>query len=312
VSHTPIREPNALRSNSLIGVVCVAAPEGNLFPERLKTGVRKLESLGFRVSLAPHVTERSGYMAAAPDVIAKELTALFLDPDCDAVICAGGGITSNSVLPYLDFELLGRHPKIFVGASNPTTLLNAISQYSQMLTFHGPSIIWDFGDPEQPSETASNFLEVVQAGATALAPLSHWLRPGEATGRLIGGNLSSLVHLLGTRFEPSWDGGILFWEEIGDDAAHIAARLTQLQQADVLSQIRGMIVGEFVDCPDSNDVSVLDVVRTLCAGYDFPVAYGLPFGHTSLKFTLPVGAEVEMSSAGKSLTAISPCVIGRK
>jgi muramoyltetrapeptide carboxypeptidase len=310
--HEPFNVPKALQKGSLIGIVCVAAPEGKLFPDRMAAGVRKIESLGFRVRIAPHAMQQDGYMAAAPSVVAKELTELLTDPECDAVICAGGGITSNSILPYLDFEQLGRRPKILAGASNPTTLLNAVSHYSRFLTFHGPSIIWDYGDPEQPPASVSNFLSIVQDGGTSLAPLTQWLRPGEAEGRLVGGNLSSLVHLVGTRFEPVWEGAVLFWEEVGEDAAHIAARLTQLQQADVLGQLRGMIVGELVDCPDTEGVGVLDVVKSLCAGYSFPIAAGLPFGHTSLKFTLPIGARVRMSSAENAISALAPCVsVGR-
>jgi muramoyltetrapeptide carboxypeptidase len=303
------KKPHALNPGATVGVVCVAAPEGKQFRERLELGVTKLERLGFSVELAPHVTEQNGFMSASPDIVADELMRLFEDPACDAILCAGGGNTSSLLLPHLDFEIIAANPKVFVGASNPTTLLNVISQHSELITFHGPSVIWDFGDPNQPDATVDSFLDRVREGSQIIAPMTAWLREGEAEGTLLGGNLTALANLIGTRFEPAWDGAVLAWEDVGEDAAHLVAMLAQLDQAGVLSEIGGMIVGSLENCGPTDGVEPLDAIERICSQYAFPIAIDVPFGHTSLKYTLPIGATVRMSNLHGRLEATEPSVI---
>ena len=234
---------------------------------------------------------------------------LFEDPACDAILCAGGGNISSLLLPHLDFEIIAANPKIFVGASNPTTLLNVISQHAELITFHGPSVIWDFGDQDQPDATIDSFLSLLRDGARTIAPLDAWLRGGDVVGRLLGGNLTALANLIGTRFEPVWSGAVLAWEDVGEDTAHLVAMLAQLDQAGVLAEIGGMIVGRLEDCGPTEGVDPLDAVARICAPYDFPIAIDLPFGHTNLKYTLPIGATVRMSSAQGRLDATEPSVV---
>jgi muramoyltetrapeptide carboxypeptidase len=303
------KKPHALYEGATVGVICVAAPEGKHFEDRLRQGIARMEEMGFEVELAPHVLAQSGYASAPPDIVAGEIMDMFRNPRVDALICAGGGNTSSRVLPYLDFALIAANPKVVVGASDPTSLLNVISQYAELITFHGPSVIWDFGDPEQPSDTVSSFLAVVRDGERELAPLATWLRRGKARGRLLGGNLTALTHLVGTRFEPHWTDAILIWEDVGEDTAHLVAKLTQLEQAGVFDEIAGMIVGRLTDCAPSEGVEPVEAIEQLLRHYSFPIALDLPFGHTSLKYTLPIGSWVSMSADSDSLHATEPAVI---
>lgn len=303
------KRPHALFEGATVGVVCVAAPEGKQFKDRLSQGLAKLEDMGFCVQLAPHVTTQAGLGSAPPDVVASETMDMFRNPRIDALLCAGGGNTSSRLLPYLDFATIAANPKVVVGASDPTTLLNVISQYAELVTFHGPSVIWDFGDPDQPSETISSFLAVVRDGECELAPLTSWLRPGEGRGRLLGGNLTALSHLVGTRFEPDWADAILMWEDVGEDTAHLVAKLTQLEQAGVFDEIAGMIVGRLTDCEPSEGIEPEQAIEELLRSYTFPVALDLPFGHTSMKYTLPIGSVVSMSTASQNLEAAEPGVV---
>lgn len=300
--------PAALASGSTIGIVCVDAPEPALFPDRFDAGIAKLESLGYTVVVAPHARGRAGIHAATAAAVVADLHDLFTDPAIGAILCAGGGITANRLLPLLDFELIEANPTIFMGASNPTVLLNAITERTGMVTFHGPSVVWDFGDNDQPLPSVDSFQAAVRGEVALTAPLTDWIRPGTATGQLLGGNLSSLLQLVGTVYEPDFTGAILAWEEIGDDAAHIAAKLIQLDQHGVLDKLDGMVVGELVDCEPSDGVTVHEVVAEICGDRGFPIATGLPFGHTGLKYTLPIGATVIISTEAAALTATGDVV----
>ncbi|WP_280216672.1 S66 peptidase family protein [Nocardia neocaledoniensis] len=299
--------PTALVPGSTIGIVCVDAPEPAQLPDQFDKGIAALESLGYTVTVAAHTRGRDGFHAAPAEAVAADLHALFADPSVGAILCAGGGITANRLLPLLDFALIEANPTIFMGASNPTVLLNAITAHTGLITFHGPSVMWDFGDADQPQVSVDSFHAAVRGEAPPCAPLTAWLRPGTATGTLVGGNLGSLMQLIGTPHEPDFTGAVLAWEEIGTDAAHIAAHLLQLDQHGVLDKIAGMVVGELVDCGPSYGVAVSEAVLNVC-GDRFPIATGLPFGHTALKYTLPIGATVTIDIDAATLVATDAVV----
>ncbi|MEV0773612.1 S66 peptidase family protein [Nocardia salmonicida] len=302
--------PAALAPGSTIGIVCVDAPEPAQFGDRFDAGIATLESLGYTVTVAEHTRGRDGFHAAPAGAVVSDLHKLFADPTVGAIICAGGGITANRLLPLLDFELIEANPTIFMGASSPTVLLNAISARTGLVTFHGPSVVWDFGDDDQPQASVDSFQAAVRGETNLTAPLTDWLRPGTATGTLLGGNLGSLLQLLGTDYVPDFTGAILAWEEIGSDAAHIAANLIQLDQHGVLDKLVGLVVGDLVDCKPSDGVAVSEVVLDVCKDR-FPIATGLPFGHTSLKYTLPIGASVTIDADAGTLVATGAVVATR-
>jgi muramoyltetrapeptide carboxypeptidase len=296
--------PQLLSRGAGLGVVNVGAAEPADFPDRYARGLGRLQEMGFRIMEAPHVRQKEGYRSARPEAVANELNALWAREEVDGILCAGGGVTANSLLPYLDYQLFTSKPKLFIGASNPTVLLNAITARSKIVTFHGPGIIWDFGDSDQPAETRDAFERVVRGEIATFGVVPSFLRRGEASGRLLGGNLTSLLHLAGTPWWPDFSESILLWEDIGEDSAHLAAELTHLGELGVFDLITGMIVGELVDCPPSGEVDVKSVVLDTCKDYEFPIGWGLHFGHTPLKATLPIGLEVSVSADDGSIRAV--------
>ena len=290
--------PPKLPPNGTIGIVNVGAPEPVDFSDRFEVGIAKLRSMGFSTVEAPHVRQSDGYRSAPPEKVAADFNAMWADKKIDAILCAGGGITANALLPHLDFALFRQNPKILVGASNPTVLLNAITAVSSVATFHGPSVVWDFGDPDQPSSTKNAFLDVLCDHKSVLGRVPTILRSGSAIGPLLGGNLTSLLHLAGTRWMPDFRSTILIWEDIGDDTAHLACKLTQLAEIGVFDHLAGMIIGELVDCEPSGGIDVAKMVLDVCARFTFPIAFGLPFGHTLKKAVFPLGIPVRLTDDG--------------
>lgn len=291
-----------LKSGDSIAVVNIAAPEPALFPERLDFGVSRLRDMGFRVVEANHLRKKEGFFSDHPKIVAEELNALWRDESIKAIVCAGGGVAGNAILPFLNYELFSRKPKILLGASNPTVVLNAISKVSGVITFHGPSIVWDFGDPDQPAFTRENFLNALVNGEQLIGHIPEFLRDGEASGTLFGGNLSSIMELTGTSWFPNFENGIFAWEEIDEDAEHIFSKLNQLAQIGVMEKLNGMIIGELVEGTASQGVTIREAVLDVCDNYSFPIAWDLPFGHTAEKCILPIGAEVTLSSMTSELS----------
>ena len=248
--------PPPVGSGGCLGLVTVAAPEPYDFPDRTTMGIEKLQQLGYRTVSAPNMAASSGISAADPEEIAEDLMTFWMDDSIDAILCTGGGITCNMILPYLLLEAMVENPKTIVGASNPTVLLNALAA-AGLTTFHGPSLIWDFGDPAQPVSTVASFQAVVSERSTgSLGSVPEFLVEGVAEGILLGGNLTSLMHLVGTPWMPKLDGAVLLWEDIGEDAAHLAANLTHLLHSGQADRLAAIVVGELVDCGPTGKVGV--------------------------------------------------------
>ena len=289
--------PVPLDPHAAIGVVSVAAPEPVSDPDFFDRGIEAIKSSGHEVVLGSHVLSRSGYRSGSAEELASDIHAHFADPAVGAVICAGGGINANRLTRFLDFNLITRNPKPFVGVSNPTILLNAVTARTGLITFHGPSVVWDFGAKDgMPKNTETMFWELLSCKDDEYAvPESSewtWLRPGAIAGRLIGGNLTSIQGLLGTPNEPNWEGAVLFWEDIAKPNNRLDMMLTHFRDAGVLDKISGMVVGQLVSCDPTDGVATSAMLMDLLAEHDFPILVEVPFGHTADKITMPIGASL--------------------
>ncbi|MFI5986957.1 LD-carboxypeptidase [Streptomyces sp. NPDC051555] len=308
---TALRLAAPVSKGDRIGIVTLSAPEPAELPDVFARGVQALTGLGFDVAVGPHATGRSGYRAGATDDLLDDFHQMIADPSIAAVVCAGGGRNSNRLLAGLDLPLIAMNPKLIVGVSDPSLVLNAISARTGLVTLHGPSLMWDVADPSSPAETAEHFTAMLagqSAAARIDAPLT-WTRPGVAEGPLIAGCLSSLRCLLGTPWEPRWDGAILAVEDAFKTTDLLDQTFTHLRDCGVLDKIAGLIVGQSVGCEATAGITVTDMVEDLCREYAWPLAHDLPYGHTPHKYTLPVGATMRMDSAAEHpLTFVSPWV----
>lgn len=291
--------PQRLRPGDTVGVVSVSSPvpsSGHV--ERIRAG---LEALGLDVRLFPHVGDRFGYLAGRDGSRLMDLNAALVDPDIRAIFFAWGGKGANHLLPSINFEGFRQHPKIVIGLSDPTCIINALSARTHVITFHGPTGV-NFAHEDGLHAFTKNAMVRALFEAKPLGPLprySKWevLRPGRASGRLFGGHLSTVQTLLGTPYEPDWSGSIFFWEEIGKIPSAIDLSLTHFRLHGVLDKITGMIIGRPLNCNDATTDSELDLrqmVLEICANYEFPILFNVDLGHADPKLTIPIGALAEL------------------
>jgi muramoyltetrapeptide carboxypeptidase len=302
----PVVRPAPLPPGATIGVVSVSAPEPATEIAFFERGLAALTDRGYEVVLGKHTTERRGYVTAGGEALADDLHELFADDRVSAILCAGGGINSNRVLRHANWELIAEYPKVFVGVSNPTVLLNAVTQRTGLITFHGPSVLWDFGaEGGTRALTTEHFWNLIEsADRTYEVPAQpdwRWLRDGTLSGRVIAGNLVSLQGLIGTPYEPDWDEAVLCWEDIAKPVNRLDLMLTHFRDAGVFERISGMIVGQLVACEPSDCVTYDRMLIDLLREYDFPILAEVPFGHTAEKLTLPIGAQIYASPSSGSL-----------
>ncbi|NIF17939.1 LD-carboxypeptidase [Pantoea sp. Cy-639] len=295
---TPL--PRALPDNARFAIV---APAG---PARLDTDKARqwFESRGYQCRIYPGALQADGYLAGSDEQRLQDLHDAFRDPAIDAIVCMRGGYGSMRLLDRLDFDLIRRHPKPLVGYSDITALHCALSRHAGLVTFHGAMLNADLlGGKQEPTERS--FLEQLggrlgQGDAIvhpAVYPLSSVV-PGEAVGRLVGGNLSLLGATLGTLAEVDTRDSILFIEDVNEPLYRVDRLLTQLRLAGKLEGVRGVLVGDFAGITvTALSPLLLDIFGPL----GVPVLAGWRSGHCDPNVCLPLGARVRLDSTAQSL-----------
>ncbi len=321
-SELSLLKPKRLKAGDTVALVAPASPQNE--DEGIRAAIETVESLGFMVKAGAHLYERWGYLAGPDEHRAADLNAAFADEQVDGIICIGGGWGSPRILPYLQIDMIRANPKLLMGYSDITGLLNGIHKHTGLVTFHGP-----IGAQTFSPYTYSEFKKVVLDGQSNVqlgTPPAFETAPGKvekanrltrihggkARGPLAGGNLSLLATLCGTPFMPDLDGRILFIEEVGESTYRVDRMLTQLWLAGALQKCAGIVFGKFTDCKTSaswaKQLTVEEILVDRCAGLGMPVLRGLMIGHIEDQTTLPLGCQAELDVDTGTLTLLEPGV----
>jgi muramoyltetrapeptide carboxypeptidase len=300
----PRIKPPALQPGDTVGIV---APASNIQRDLLEAGCATLRQMGYKPFYFDSICDQDLYFAGSVKRRAQELEAMFMRDDVRAILCARGGYGSNYLLSALDPAEIASHPKIFVGYSDITTFLTWFADSAGLVTFHGPMVTKDFALAEGVD---------LASWEAALTGLSEWaldlgpdsgvkpLVEGSADGILYGGCLSMLVASLGTPYEIRTAGTLLFIEDIAAKPFQIDRMLMQLKLAGKLTDVRGIIFGEMMDCVQSKDqgYTLQEVVLRVVGDLGVPMAYGLRSGHVSRRnITLPIGVRAALHVDGREV-----------
>lgn len=293
-------KPKRLQQGARIGVV---SPSFHLPPDRLGRAASVFESRGFELLLGKSTGLQLDRFSGRPQERAEDIHAMFVDASVDAIICARGGYGGNRVLPLLDFDLIRENPKIFIGYSDATGLLNTFAQRCGLVCFHGP-MLTTFTD-EVVQFNMETLTEVLSGkpNVRLVSPdkcKARVLREGIARGPAWGGNLSLIVERLGTPDQIDTSGAVLFLEEVGERFHVFDRMLMQLRNSGSLANINALIVGELTEMTDSKPAfgkSLDEIILDVCSDYSFPIITNFPCGHGSHQATLPVSHEIELDAS---------------
>jgi muramoyltetrapeptide carboxypeptidase len=259
--------------------------------------------MGYRVKSPENLFMRRGYLAGSDSDRASQLMRLFEDESVRAVFCARGGFGSMKLLPLLDFETICAQPKIFMGFSDITALLVAMYNRCGMATFHGPLVTTLKKDSRK---TCTALINAVGSNRPlALEPhKAVVLNPGQASGRLVGGNLASLCQLVGTPCEPRFKDHLLFLEDRGEAPYRIDRMLSQLRLGGRLDGVAGVVLGSFQDCGPLEDL--YPIVKEAFRHTGAPILAGFDIGHGTDNLTVPIGLEADLDTEDGSLRFQEP------
>ncbi len=303
---SPPLVPPPLIKGDTVGII---APAGRLVDkERFVSGVKILQEMGFAVKFPRELWPGLEYLADSDDNRGDEFNRLIRDPEVKALIALRGGYGCLRMIDKIDLAQVVAYPKMLVGFSDLTILQNFLYDRTGLLSLHGP-VVTSLG---QASRTARQRLARCLTGkwSETLAPgMLEILQDGPAvTAPLIGGNLASLVTLLGTRYDFSWDNRIVFLEDVNEPPYRIDRMLTQLQLAGKFEKIAGLLIGDFSGT-ESTDSSahrryletIWQRVLELCGKRHIPIWGNFPSGHCQHSLTLPLGALAQMEEENHRL-----------
>ena len=274
--------------------VCIVTPSYLIKKKRdFGAGLRQLAKLDFNV-----INPEFPQSLPSPLEKANQIHGAFADPGIDMLLALRGGYSAMKSLPFIDFELIKRHPKIIAGFSDLSALLNPIYERTGLVTLHAPMVI---NVDAATASTGRSLLNAVagypQKNLFKGAP-SRVYNHRAAVGTLKGGNLITLSALIGTDWEIDTTDAILFLEDVDERLHEVDRYLTQWVLAGRFKGLNGLILGDFRGIRSKQ---VYDILASQMA-LDFPVVHCPYIGHVANKITLPVGAEVELDTDRKQLT----------
>ena len=313
-------KPPRLRLGDTVGIVAPGSPAED--PEDIDAFAAALIKLGFKPKLAPNVRKRLGFIAGDDQARADDLMGMFTDRDVKGIFCLRGGYGSARLLGLLDYHVIKRNSKVFVGFSDITALHTAFEVHARMVSFHGPTLNTSITSKRPSKFTLQSLMKTVTELSapggicdSATQKEVTILKGGTATGPLIGGNLSVFIALIGTPYQPRFKGSILFFEDVQEQPYRFDGRLTQLLNAGLLQQVAGVAVGTNKDCTDPDAAkskeyhqTVEDVLKDRLLPLGVPVVSGLPFGHVRENATLPMGLQATLDGVNGDLIINEPAV----
>lgn len=313
-------KPAALKAGDEVRLV---APAGAIFERvRFEIATENMLGLGLTPTMGSHVKERFGYLAGTDEERASDLMDAFRDPNVKAVFALTGGWGAARTLPLLDFETIRANPKVVIGYSDITALLNALQQQSGLTAFHGPNGTSRW----RPAVVAAAKQILFEGGAPTIKnPVpnhdtlaQHDMRvqtivPGKAEGILVGGNLTVLTALAGSRYMPDMTGKILFLEDVGEAIYRVDRMLSTLQLSGALDDVSGLVFGGFTQVGNDGDgygaFALMDIFDHYCRQANVPAFYGAPFGHIASNSIMPVGTRARIDADAGTIRLLEPSVV---
>lgn len=302
--------PPSLQTGDTIGVM---APSSKVDRSVVDAARDALEKRGFKVKIHPQTYAVDRQSAGLPQEKLAAFHDLCSDPGVKAIFAARGGNRAGYLLNGLDYGLIKKNPKIILGFSDVTAILNAINGHTGLVTFHGP-VLSKFAKGLEDDDLRQCFN--LLAGTEAALPMqgARIAGAGVAEGRLVGGNLSLVSSLVGTPYLPDMDRAILFLEDCDDEISRFDRMLLHLRNAGVLDRIAGLVFGQFTNVQDTGPnffgFTMNDLMDHIVKSYKIPVVCEAPFGHGRALATYPVGALARLDASGKlpTLTLTGPVV----
>ena len=316
--------PKKLQAGDEIRVIAPSSSAAIIAPDLREIANRRLSDLGFKISFGKNVEEINEFNSSSIKSRVSDLHKAFQDPKVKGVFAVIGGFNCNQLLRYIDWDIIKKNPKIFIGYSDTTALQNAIFAKTGLVTYSGPA--WStFGQKLHFDYTLEYFKKCLMSdGEFAIEPSENWtddvwykdqdkrelikndgwliINKGEASGTLLGANLCTLNLLQGTEYFPNLKDSVLFLEDDEESkAVHFDRDLQSLIHQLSFKSVKGIVIGRFQKTSNVTKEKLVKIIKSKAELKNIPVIANVDFGHTSPIITFPIGGEVRMDTKKKSI-----------
>lgn len=287
--------PPYLKNGDTIGIVC---PSGHMPFEKAETCINVLQQWGYKVVIGKTLGNQHNYFSGTDEERLEDLQYMLDNDGINAVLCGRGGYGLSRIIDKIDFKKFRRKPKWIIGYSDITVLHAHIYSRYKIASIHSPMAA-AFNDGEHENEYIQSLRKVLVGKKLRYKCEDHkYNQYGRGSGTLVGGNLSLLVHLIGTKSDVDTGGKILFLEDVGEYIYHVDRMFYQLQRSGKLKDLAGLIIGGFTDMKDTVipfGKSVYDTIYDISKQHEYPVCFDFPVSHERENFPLKVGAEYSLT-----------------
>jgi muramoyltetrapeptide carboxypeptidase len=292
--------PSRLRHGDTVGIV---APAGPFDRKKFESGIAIIESMGFHVAVPDNIYMKKGYLAGSDSHRAELINFFFADGKIKAIFCARGGFGSIRILSLLDYRLIKKNPKIFVGFSDISAILSTLYSRCGIVAFHGP-LVSGLGSASIKTRQALLAAVSSESKIEVKPERNLTVRHGLASGPVAGGNLTTLCHLVGTPFEPGLKGHILFLEDTGEAVYRIDRMLNHMKLAGCFKGLSGLVLGSFKNCGSFSEI--VGIVDNIFSEHDIPILAGFEIGHEKNNITIPIGLNATLDTEKQLLSFNRP------
>lgn len=269
-----------------IGIIAPASGDKN---EVINYNISLFKNLGFKIKEGKYIRNKKGYLSASDKERAEDFMNMIKDTKIKAIFAYRGGYGSIRIMPYLDFNIIKKNPKIICGYSDLTILLNYITQKTGLITFHGPMINSKIISDTETKESLLSILTEENTNIKISTENLQVINPTHFKGNLCGGNLSVICSSLGTPYELNTKNKVLMIEDINEENYAIDRLLMQLKLSGKLSLCKAFLIGHFTPF----NPKTIEIILSILKPYNRPIICGLSFGHDYPNLTLPIGSLID-------------------
>jgi len=297
-----MRIPPYLKKGDTIGIV---APAGFMPIEKMQACSETLDGWGFNVQMGATTHSNSAnYFSGTDEERLADLQQMMDDKKVSAILCARGGYGMSRIIDDLNFKKFKKHPKWIIGYSDITVLHSHLYSNYKIASMHAPMAA-AFNDGGAENVYVQSIRKALEGEPANYEAASHeFNKEGTAEGELVGGNLSLLVHLIGTDSDFKTKNRLLFLEDIGEYLYSIDRMFVQLKRAGKLDKLAGLVIGKFSETKDTErpfGKSVFEIIYHHVKEYDYPICFDFPVSHENENYALKIGVEYELNVAGESV-----------
>jgi len=326
-------KPKKLKRGDTIGIIAPSSGLASIFSHRTDYGKKSLEKMGFKVKFSSHSREIDGYVSASVEKRISDLHDMFKDKNIDGILATIGGDHANQLLSEIDFSVIKKNPKPFIGYSDITVLHFAFLTQANLQTFYGPCLISEFGEYPEVFEYTEKYFKYAVMDEESIGNVKpsenwtddfldwsekkdlerprkmkksegfSWWRKGRAVGSILGGTIPSINHLAGTKFWPDFNKKIFFIDipEGGPGkkfpVSKLDSFLADLKNLELFNVISGLIIGRAYRYDEEDVQNLKKIINFYTQGNDYPILYNVNIGHASPILTVPLGSKVVLDSS---------------